>query len=80
MDKHGEAVFPAENCACECEVGYCQLISRCTVGLLEEYDEGLMLGCQLLDDVDLAGGDALGVQLQNSGSMVLFDSASTVMP
>ena len=48
--------------------------------LLEEYEEGLMIGDQVLDDVDLAGGDALGVQLQNSGSTVFFDSASTAMP
>ena len=80
MDKCGEAVLPAENCTCECEVGYCQLICRCTVGLLEEYNEGLMLGCPVLDDFDLAGGNALGVQLLNGGSMVLFDSASTAAP
>ena len=80
MDKRGEVVFPAEDCTRECEVGYHYLIHRCTVGLLEEYDEGLMLGGQMLNDMDLAGSDALDVQMQNTGSMVLFNSASTAMP
>ena len=50
------------------------------MGLLEEYIEGLMLGGQVLDDFDLTGGDAFSVQQQDSGSMVLFDSASTAAP
>ena len=70
-------MFPVEDCACKYEVGYSQLICRCTVGLLKEYNVGLMLGGQVLDDGDLAGGDALSVQLQNGGSMVLFNSSST---
>ena len=74
--KCDKALFPAEDCVCVCEVGYCQFICRCTVGLLEEYNEGLMLGGQVLDDFDLAGGDALSVQQQNGGSMVLFDSVA----
>ena len=50
------------------------------MGLLEEYDEGLMHGGQVLDDMDLAGGNALDMQLQNCGSMVPFNSASTAAP
>ncbi|CAK8683181.1 unnamed protein product [Clavelina lepadiformis] len=73
MDKRGEAVFPAEDCACECEVGYYQLIHRCAMGLLEDDDEGLMFVGQVFYDTDLAGGDALGVQLQDGGSTLLFD-------
>ena len=34
----------------------------------------------MLNDFDLTGSDALNVQLQNGGSMVLFDNASTAMP
>ena len=64
----------------ECEFGYCQLIRRCAVGLLEEYDEGWMHGGHMLDDVDLAVSNALCVQLQNSESTVHFDSASTATP
>ena len=63
MDKCGKVVLPSEDCTCECEVGYCQLICRCTVGVLKEYYEGLMLGGLMIDDFDLAGGDALSVQV-----------------
>ena len=55
MDKCGKAVLPSEDCTCEC--------CRCTVGVLKEYYEGLMLGGLMIDDFDLAEGDALGVQV-----------------
>ena len=48
--------------------------------LLKDDQECLVLASQLLDNVDLACSEPLGVQLQNAGSWVIFGGIDAAEP